>query len=128
MAKFKFKEEGETGDNIWHGQDLITADVPVNNDGSGKPIVMRVFEFQLPPLKPEEMPTNEQLIEANKTKVTAFLWRDELVPVMDYRCVIDKDGRGFKIFATCQAKAGSAILETPELLSTHLNANKSSTD
>ena len=100
----------------WYGGGGETEKVALVDNASGQKIIMRVFNFQLPPLKPEDMPTNEQLLEAHKSRLITFLWRDELVPVMDMKVVIADDKKSFQIFATCQAKAGSVILEVPETL------------
>jgi hypothetical protein len=117
---FKVTEENAIDapvkDIEWEGQDIQTDSVPMINDGSGKAVIVRVFDFMLPPLKDEEIPSDEELIRIHKTKLTAFLWRDELVPVQKFKCVLSNDKKSFKIFITCQAKAGSVILGTPELL------------
>lgn len=87
------------------------------NQGEGKPIILRDFEFQLPPLKPEEMPTKQQLLDFHRSKIMAFLWRDELIPIeKEWRLIWGQDGKSFRIFVACQAKPGSVILESPELL------------
>lgn len=101
----------------WYGQGVETDKVSLDEDGTGKAIIMRIFEFTLPPFKSDdELPSEAELVEAHKSKITAFLWRDELVPVMDYKAVITADKKSFKIFATAQAKAGSNILEKPQKL------------
>lgn len=101
----------------WYGQEAETDKISLAEDGTGKAIIMRIFEFTLPPFDNEQdLPTEAELVEAHKSKITAFLWRDELVPVMDYKAVISDDRKTFKIFATAQAKAGSNILEKPEQL------------
>jgi hypothetical protein len=116
MASFNEELDGEK----WEGEQSETEQVSLMNNGTGKPIIMRVFQFELPPLPPEQFPTPEQLLSVHKTKIMGFLWRDELVPIHEMKCVIDKDKKKFRIFSACQAKAGSAILEKPELLQQHL--------
>jgi len=105
----------------WQGETIETPTTPLVSDDTGKPIIMRVFTFKLPPLKPEEMPTTEQFIEVHKTKITGFLWRDELVPIQDFKCIFSKDKTECRIFATCQAKPGSVILEKPQTIQHILN-------
>lgn len=100
----------------WYGQGVETDKVSLQEDGTGKAIIMRIFEFSLPPFEDGDLPSEAELVEAHKSKITAFLWRDELVPVMDYKAVISADKKSFKIFATAQAKAGSNILEKPQKL------------
>jgi hypothetical protein len=100
----------------WEGKEVETEGVPLTSDDTGKPIIMRVFTFKLPPLKEEEFPTAQQFINVHKTKLTGFLWRDELVPIQEFKCIFSKDKSECRIFATCQAKAGSTILERPQTL------------
>lgn len=114
----KVKQLTDSLDNQdWYGQGVETDPVNLEEDGSGKAIIMRVFEFTLPPFESDDdLPTEAELVEAHKSKITAFLWRDELVPVMDYKAVISADKKSFKVFATAQAKAGSNVLEKPQQL------------
>lgn len=105
----------------WEGKEIETETTPLANDDSGKPVILRVFDFDLPPMPPEYFPTKEQLINFHKTKITGFLWRDELVPIQEFKCIFSKDKKHFRIFATCQAKLGSTILERPQVLQEILN-------
>lgn len=120
--KFKIKAESpHTKDEIeWEGEETETDQVALVNDPKGKPIVMRIFDFDLPPLPPEQFPTAEQLLSVHKSKITAFLWRDELVPIYEPKLIFSKDKLHFRIFSTCQAKSGSVILEKPESLQNYL--------
>lgn len=87
---------------------------PLIDDGSGKAVVIRRFDFGLPPLT--QVPTKDQLLQAHKGKIIAFLWKDELELIRDLKIEMSKDNLKFRIFATCQAKKGSRILENPQLL------------
>lgn len=98
----------------WEGDHQETEAIPLHNEGSGVPIILRSFEYELPP--GVDMPGNQDLIEAHKSRITAFLWKDELVPVQDFKVVRAKDQRHFRIFVTCQGKPGSVILEKPQLI------------
>jgi hypothetical protein len=109
----------------WEGKEVETEATPLWNDDSGKPVILRVFDFDLPPIKEEELPKTEDLIKFHKTKITGFLWRDELVPIQELKAIYSKDKQHFRIFATCQAKAGSTILERPQVLQKIINANTS---
>lgn len=124
---FKLTEENAKDAPVqnleWEGKEVETEATPLWNDESGKPIILRVFDFDLPPIKAEELPTTEDLIKFHKTKITGFLWRDELVPVEELKAIYSKDKQHFRIFATCQAKPGSTILERPLNLQKIINAN-----
>lgn len=98
-----------------YGAQLETDQTPLVSDGSGKPIIMRMFDFQLPPGL-EKTPGEDELIHAHKSTITTILWRDELVPIADWKVVFAKDNLSFKIFVTCQPKAGSTILDRPQLI------------
>ena len=116
------------GDNFeWFGGGGETEKHLLANEGGGRPIILRDFEFQLPPLNPAETPTKQQLLDFHRGKITAFLWRDELIPIeKEWRLVFDKGMKSFRIFVPCQAKPGSAILESPELLQDIIKPNKAS--
>jgi hypothetical protein len=121
MQWILFGKESQLTDSLdnqdWYGQGVETDPIKLEEDGTGKAIIMRVFEFTLPPFENDnDLPTEAELVEAHKSKITAFLWRDELVPVMDYKAVISADKKSFKVFATAQAKAGSNVLEKPQQL------------
>lgn len=118
MAKQKEvkKDKLDTGDYEWEGSSVQTDMTLLANDGTGNKVILRVFDFDLPPMKLEERPSVDQLLAVHKTKLTAFLWRDELVPVEKFKLVFSPDNKHFRIFATCQAKAGSVILNEPEVL------------
>ena len=125
MAKKTSKTKEVPVDNSdWYGASLETDKTLLTNDGSGKPIILRTFDFDLPPIKPSEFPTKQQLIDFHKTKITAFLWRDELVPIQKLKLIFSKNKLHFRIFATCQAREGSVILEEPELIQNTLNARR----
>lgn len=107
----------------WEADHQETDAVPLIDGGTGKPIILRTFEFQIAPN--EKVPTNEQLIEAHKSKITMFLWKDELVLIQELKVVKSKDQHHFRIFATCQPRAGSSIIAEPQLIQ---NVMKSGTN
>lgn len=98
----------------WIGEQVETESQPLHSEGGGSPIILRTFEFELPPQ--EKIPTDKKLLEAHRSKILAFLWRDELIPVQEFKVVKSRDNHHFRIFATCQAKVGSVILEKPQLI------------
>jgi hypothetical protein len=113
----KLKDEN---DIEWEGDHKETETQPLISSDNGKPIVLRCFEFELPP--GVDMPSNLALLEAHKSRITTFLWKDELIPIQEFKVVKAKDQKHFRIFATCQAKAGSAIIEKPKTLQKLFNS------
>lgn len=99
----------------WEGHDVQTEAKPLMDTGKGKPIILRVFDFSLPANLPKR-PSKQELIDFHKGKIKAFLWKDELVMIEELKLIYSKDYKHFRIFATCQPRAGSVVLEKPKLI------------
>ena len=92
----------------WQGEEIDTS-TKIEDSATGRPIILRSFDFELPKdLPKEQLPNKTQLVTFHKSKIIAFLWKDELELIEELR--ITKTGnRKFKIFAVCQARKGSII-------------------
>lgn len=101
--------------NNWEVQQIETKSDPLVDDQTGKETIIRQFEFMLPPSLPKgmEFPSKDQLLKFHRSKVIAFLWKDELELIDEPRIEISKKADKFRIFAVCQAKKGSLILQKP---------------
>ena len=93
----------------WYGSELSADTTQMQDTGKGKPIILRCFDFIRNPAM--ELPSDKEVIGQFQKYIDTFLWKDSLVRIQDLKLVIEKDK--FKIFATCQAKAGAVILEKP---------------
>ena len=93
----------------WYGSEISTDAVQMEDKGKGKPIILRCFEFKKNPAIKEI--TETLIAETHQKYIDTFLWKDSLVRIQDLKVIIEKDQ--FKIFATCQAKAGAVILDKP---------------
>lgn len=83
-----------------------TDGVRIEDPGTGRPIIMRHFEYRYLPNGPK--PTKEQLLTPDYIKhLENVLWADSLEMIMPPKVVFYN--KGFKIFATCQAKKGNVI-------------------
>lgn len=104
-------QDAPVKDIRWDAQEIETKSTALVDDGSGKPIILRKFDFELSPSIPKEhLPSKLQLLQFHKSKVIAFLWKDELELVQEMKLVFDKKNkRKFYIFATCQPKKGSLL-------------------
>jgi hypothetical protein len=92
-----------------------TKDTRLVNEPTGKPIILRSFKFNLPP-DLVTIPTEEDLKDAHKRNIEAFLWKDDLLLIEELRIMIDKEKNIFYIFATCQPKRGANLWEKPTTL------------
>lgn len=99
----------------WTGSSVGTDEVPLMDSGTGKKLFLRQFAFAVPPNT--KHPNDEELLTYNRSKVLAFLWKDELVYAGVMKIVWDtKNENQFFIFALAEAKPGSAILEQSLML------------
>jgi hypothetical protein len=106
----------------WEGREVETDSVALVNEGNGRPIILRNFEFKVPPTM-EKWPSIEELRGIHQPAVEGFLWKDDLVLVEDLRIILDKDKKSFNIFATCQPRKGAELRELPKTLQDVLKKN-----
>ena len=102
------------GEHKWYGKEDRTEEKSIHDKGKGEPVLIRLFEYRLPPTL-EVLPTKEQILTPEYIKdLKVNLWADALRLVMEPRVFIDKES--IKIFAPCQATTGNNFLEEPKLL------------
>lgn len=103
----------------WEAQEMQSeVSAPLADDGSGKEVILRRFQFQFPPNLPKK-PTKKEILDFHKDRMNIFLWKDELELIQEPKVLINK--KGYDIFATCVAKRGSLIFSKPELLQHAIN-------
>lgn len=96
-------------------QELSTqSTTPLVDNATGQKLILRVFEFQLPPDIKGKI-DKQKVFNAHKKFIEQFCWKDGLVPVTDIppRVLLSKNEKKVRIFILTQAKLGSTILEKP---------------
>lgn len=95
------------GDVKWEAeQGMVTSD-PLKDNGEGKAVIVRSFEFRFPPGM-KGLPTKEQILTPEYIKhLEVRLWADEIEMIAAPRVTINSTG--FFVFATCQVKKGSIL-------------------
>lgn len=107
-------ENAPVKDIKWEAQEMTSeASAPLADDGSGKEVILRRFQFSFPPNLPKK-PTKKEILAFHKDRMNVFLWKDELELIQEPKIIIGK--KGYDIFATCIAKKGSLIFTKPQLL------------
>jgi len=118
----------ETGVD-WQGQTIEAKAALIEKDSMnyGETTVVRTFFFQLPS-RPSgvPLPTKESLLVNHRSRVVAFLWKDELelieepriywrkeLPQGSLRSTMSIQKIPFVIIAVCHAKKGSLIYKDP---------------
>ncbi len=100
-----------------YGADLNTQSTPMMDAQEGKPVLIRMFEFKMNPLKMKEFPNDLQKIFNNHAKqISTILWGDGLVPFESVapRVIIDRKGAKYQIFVTCEARRGVLFSQQPK--------------
>ncbi len=109
----------QKGDDKWEGQEVEVQSDPLIDTATGRPIILRYFEFKANPEVFERMrPTTQDIFTNHAEQIRMFLWKDGLEPVeaVSPRIIVSTKKDNYRIFVTCQAKAGVAVLETPQTL------------
>ena len=109
------KEIDIVGEGKWTAQQLQTptADKPLEDDtGTGKKMVVRRFDYNMPPFRPQEVrPTQKAILEYHLPKIREFLWKDGLEIAGDVKLLMSKDNKKFHIFAPAVPRLGQSIDE-----------------
>lgn len=116
---------GELDGNKWEAQELEVHSDPLIDTESGRPIVLRFFEFNAnPDVFISRKPTKQDLLNGHASQIKMFLWKDglEIVDAVEPRVIVSKKKDSYRIFVTCQAKPGVAVLDTPQSLQ-NINQN-----
>lgn len=102
-----------TENEDWYGSANETDRQVLNDPATGKPVILRKFDFTLPP---NSQVTEKELIEAHQDRLKGFLWKDELVVVGEVKCVLDAVKGAFSLFVPCQPRGGSNIIDVTKPL------------
>lgn len=108
----------------WYGRQVETnSDVPLINDGTGKPYIIRQFLFAFSPdtlikirNKKIPVPTRQELFNSNWKQIQVMLWSDGLVPAQEAepRMIIGK--KKYKIILLCEPRSKVMVAEKPRTL------------
>lgn len=146
MARIRKHDSRNIDDHIvseGHGVELGAANAPVQDInwnvksaevhsdpmmemGTGEKLIVRRFQFRLPPGLPETPGHEELLAWHKKNTVIPTLWRDELELVDEPRIIAGKKG-AFTIVAICAPRVmlgvKSVIHERPDLIQDVISRN-----
>lgn len=117
--------ETKTSEGDWYGREVTTGaedGVQMVDSATGKPMVLRVFEFKKDKRVQKEMRakgiavTRQQLFTYHWPQIKATIWGDGLVENRDVepRVMIDKGS--YKIIILCEAKFRTTVVDTPTTL------------
>lgn len=104
------------------GADLATEGAPIIDEGTGKRISIRLFEFKMNPEMLKRLPSKQELFNAHTRQISTILWSDGLQPLEEIapRVIIDVKKGGYKIFVPCEGRLGQVFIDKAENLSEKL--------
>lgn len=112
-----FKTVG--AEHAWEGQDIEVKSDPLVDSGTGKPVILRVFEFSANPEMLKKMrPTKQELFSGHAMQIKTMLWADGLQPFEGISPTVNtsKKREKYRIFVTCEPRPGISVLERPQTL------------
>ncbi len=107
----------EKGKETWSGQELATKSDPIIDPGTGKALVLRVFEFGMNPDYKGRRPCKQDIFNMHWRQLSTILWSDGLVPKEDLNPRLEFiKGNKYQIFLLCKPRSGTMIAEKPKTL------------
>ena len=109
----KFELEG--GDNKWYGQDIKAESDPIIDPGTGKSVVLRVFEFGVNPKTARELRekkiklSKQDLFNAHWPQIRALIWGDGMVANQDVDPRVIVGRKSYRIFVLCEPRMGVMV-------------------
>lgn len=110
--------------NKWTGQEIgVNSNVPLVDDGRGKPYIIRQFEFAFDPSMLKKIrdkkwpaPTKQELFNSNWRQIEITLWGDGLIvkKEVEPRMLVGK--KKYKIILLCEPRLGVMVAEKPNTL------------
>lgn len=111
-------------DNTWYGQSLETDKTEMVEPGTGKPYILRIFDFAINPsiykeLKEKKVkPTKQDLFNYHWPHLRTLLWADGLVANEDCppRVEVSRGGKKYRIFLLCEPKFRNIVVDKMQTL------------
>lgn len=108
----------------WTGQELgVNSNIPLVDAGSGKPYVIRKFEFHFDPTvlqkireKKVKFPSKQELFNTHWRQIQSTLWGDGLVARQDVEPNLMISKFKYIIVLACEPRFGTSVIERPNTL------------
>lgn len=99
----------------WSGGEVEVKSDPLIDSGTGKPYVMRFFEFSMNP-QVKYAPTKQELFNCHWNQIRHLLWRDGLVAYegVEPRIVMGK--KHYRIVLVCEPRLNTVVADRPATL------------
>ena len=114
----------------WDAFKVATDGVPMVNDGSGKPLILRVFEYGIDPVKVKEIAekkivvNQQQIFNQHWAQIKSLIWSDGLVASTDVPPRVVMGKTRYRIFILCEPKFRVMVADRPKTLQEVFDKNK----
>lgn len=118
------KEDG-VGDWEVSEQEIHSTTLIEDDDGHGKPVVIRSFDFKANPQAFfRHIPTKQELFNAHYKQIEVFLMKDGLkvMPEVNPQVKVSKDKTMYRIVVGAEPMRGFLVNDRPQTLSEITNA------
>ena len=115
-------ERGLDKNTEWVDSDLaVKADVPLIDSGTGKKVIIRMFDFNWDKkAKPEDIESikndKQGFFNSHAKYIKDFLWKDGLSILENQDPKLEFKKNGYRIAVACEARFGVSIFEKPAML------------
>ncbi len=102
----------------WYGTELKSDATPIIDPASGKPAIIRMFDFRMDKSIRRFEATKQQVFSAHSKQILTLLWADGLRPIegVNPRVSIDTRKRTYKIVVAAEPRLHQTVIETPNSL------------
>ena len=102
-------------DGKWHAEELSVDSQPLVDSGTGKPLIIRQFDFTFQ-AKLKQRPTKQQLFNEAWPLIRPLIKYDGLVASTDVDPRVLVGRKGYKIILLCEPKFGVMVADKPRTL------------
>lgn len=103
----------------WEGQEIEVKGDPLIDSGTGKPVIIRMFQFAAnPEILKKVKPSKQELFNSHAMQIKSMLYADGLMPLEGISPTVNtsKKNEMYRIFVTCEARPGVVVAERPKTL------------
>jgi len=104
----------------WHADQMEAKSDPLVDPGTGKPFIIRQFDFTFKPGM-KKIPTKQELFNAHWPQIRVMLYGDGLVANEDVEPRVLMNKRKYKIILLCEPRFGQVVIDKVQNLQQVLN-------
>lgn len=101
----------------WHGQELEVQSDPLVDAGTGKPYILRCFEFGInPAVLGKKIPSKQEVFNSHWKQIQHYLWKDGFAHCEESAPRVIISDKSYKIFILAKPRYGMNVFEKTKTL------------